>query len=81
MQYGVKLSREHPSETNYNFKNSYLKSIIFLDKNWTFYNIPIKIKIFRNQNNICLKDIENLAIILVPLIMIFSRGHAGQIKG
>ena len=27
------------------------------------------------------KDIENLAIILVPLIMIFSRGHTGQIKG
>ena len=29
----------------------------------------------------CLKDIENLAIILVPLIMILSRGHTGQIKG
>ena len=28
-----------------------------------------------------LKDIENLAIILVPLIMILSRGHTGQIKG
>ena len=27
------------------------------------------------------KDIENLAIILVPLIMILSRGHTGQIKG
>ena len=27
------------------------------------------------------KDIENLAIILVPLIMILSRGHSGQIKG
>ena len=26
-------------------------------------------------------DIENLAIILVPLIMILSRGHTGQIKG
>ena len=26
------------------------------------------------------KDIENLAIILVPLIMILSRGHTGQIK-
>ena len=28
-----------------------------------------------------LKDKENLAIILVPLIMILSRGHTGQIKG
>ena len=28
-----------------------------------------------------LKDIEKLAIILVPLIMILSRGHTGQIKG
>ena len=28
-----------------------------------------------------LKGIENLAIILVPLIMILSRGHTGQIKG
>ena len=27
------------------------------------------------------KGIENLAIILVPLIMILSRGHTGQIKG
>ena len=34
----------------------------------------IKLRIF-------LKDIENLAIILVPLIMILSRGHTGQIKG
>ena len=28
-----------------------------------------------------LKDKENLAIILVPLIMILSRGQTGQIKG
>ena len=28
----------------------------------------------------CLKDIEILAIILVPLIMSLSRGHTGQIK-
>ena len=27
------------------------------------------------------KDIEILAIILVPLIMTLSRGHTGQIKG
>ena len=54
MQYGIKLSTKHPFETNNNFENSYLKSIIFLKK-ITFYNIPIQIKIFRNQNNIGVK--------------------------
>ena len=29
MQYGFKLSTKHPSETNNDFENSYLKSIIF----------------------------------------------------
>ena len=29
MQYRIKLSTKHPSETNNNFENSYLKSIIF----------------------------------------------------
>ena len=33
MQYGILLSTKHPSETNNNFKNSYLKSIIVLVKN------------------------------------------------
>ena len=28
MQHGIKLSTKHPSETNNNFENSYLKSII-----------------------------------------------------
>ena len=55
MQYGIKLSTKHPSETKNNFENSYLKSIIFLVKNRTFYNIPIKIEIFCNQNSIGLK--------------------------
>ena len=55
MQYGFKLSTKHPSETNNNFENSYLKSISVLVKNKTFYNIPIKIKIFCNKNNIGLK--------------------------
>ena len=52
MQYGLLLSTNHPSETNNNnnFKNSFLKSIIFLVKNETFYN-----KIFCNQNDIGLK--------------------------
>ena len=54
MQYGIKLSTEHPSEINNNFENSYLKSTIF-NKNQSFYDIPIKIKIFRKQNNIGLK--------------------------
>ena len=47
--------QKHPPETNNNFEYSYLKSISFLVKNKTFYNIPIKIKIFCNKNNIGLK--------------------------
>ena len=43
MQYGLNLSTKHPSETNNNFENSYLKSIIVLVKYITFYNIPINI--------------------------------------
>ena len=34
MQYGIKLSTKHPSETNNNFENSYLKS--FFDKKYNF---------------------------------------------
>ena len=55
MQYGIKLSTEHPSETNNNFVISYLKSVIFLVKSITFYNISIKIEVFCNQNSIGLK--------------------------
>ena len=55
MQYGIKLSTKHPSETKNNFQNSYLKSIIFSVKNRTFYNILINIEIFCNQNSIGLK--------------------------
>ena len=55
MQYGIKLSTKHPYETINNFENCYLKSIIVLVKNKTFYNIPIKIKIFCYQNNIGIK--------------------------
>ena len=55
MQYGIKLSTAHRSETNINFKKSYLKSTHFLNKNERFYNIPVKIKIFRYQNNTGLK--------------------------
>ena len=54
-QYGIKRSTKHPSETNNNFENSYVKSTIFGVKNKTFYNIPIKVKIFCNQNDIGLK--------------------------
>ena len=54
MQCGIELSTKDPSETNNNFENSYLKSIIFTVKNRTFYNIPIKIEIFCNQNSIAL---------------------------
>ena len=55
MQYGIKLSTKHPSETNNNFENSYLKSVIFSVKSIIFYNIPMKIEIFCNQNSIDLK--------------------------
>ena len=55
VQYGIKLSTKHPSESKNKFSNSYLKSIIFLVKNRTFYNTPIKIEIFCNQNSIGLK--------------------------
>ena len=55
MQYGFKLSTKHPPETNNHLKKSYLKSISILVKNKTFYNIPIKIKIFCNDTNIGLK--------------------------
>ena len=55
MQYGIKLSTKHPSETNNNFENSYLKSVNVSVKGITFYNIPIKIDLFCNQNSIGLK--------------------------
>ena len=60
MQYVIKLSTKHLSETNNNFEISYLKSIVILVKNKTFYNIPIKIKIFCNQNKIGLKYFANI---------------------
>ena len=55
MQYGIKLSTKHLSETNNNFENSYSKSVFFSVKRIIFYNIPIKIEIFCNQNSIGLK--------------------------
>ena len=55
MQYGIKLSTKHPSETSNNFEDSYLKSVIFSVKSVTFYNIPMKIEIFCKQNSIDLK--------------------------
>ena len=50
VQYGIKLTTKHPSETNNSFEILYLKSIIFGKKIIIFYNIPIKI--FCCQNNI-----------------------------
>ena len=37
------FSKIYPSEIDNNSGNSYLKSIIYLVKNKTFYNIPNKI--------------------------------------
>ena len=60
MQYGNKLSTKHPSETNNNFENYYLKLTIFLNNNYTIYSIPINIKIFLNHNKIGLKHFANI---------------------
>ena len=61
MHYGIKLSTKHPSETNNNFVNSNLKSIIYLvKKKKKIYNIPIKIKIFHDRNNIIHKYFVNI---------------------
>ena len=61
MQYGFKLSTKHPPETNNHLKKSYLKSISFWE---TFYNIPIKIKIFCNKNNIGLKYFADIRLVM-----------------
>ena len=55
MQYGFKLSTKHPFETNYNFLKFLFKINQLFGKNKTVNNIPIKIKIFCNKNNIGLK--------------------------
>ena len=60
VHYEIKLSLKHPSETKNNFENSYLKSVIFSVKSITFYNIPIKIEIFCNQNSIGLKNFAEI---------------------
>ena len=60
MKYWIKLSAKHRSEVNNNFENSCFKSITFLVKHITFYNIPIKIQIFRHQNNNSLKYCANI---------------------
>ena len=62
MQYWFKLSTKQASETNNNFKNSYLKSIKYLVKNKPFYNIPIKIEIFCNENNTGLKYFADVRV-------------------
>ena len=65
MHYGFKLSTKHPPETNNHLKNSYLKSIRILAKNETFYNIPIKIKIFCIENNIGLKYFADIKLVII----------------
>ena len=55
MNYVIKLSTKHPSETNINFETLLSKINHFLVKSKTFYNIPIKIKTFCNQNYIGIK--------------------------
>ena len=57
VQYRIKLSTKRPAETNNNFENSNLKSVIFSVKSITFCNIPMKIEIFCNQNSIGLNSL------------------------
>ena len=64
MQYGIKLSTEHPSETNNKIEKSYLESVIFSVKSITFYNIPIKIEIFCNQKSIGLKYVAEIWFVM-----------------
>ena len=70
----------------------YSQSVMGLDdKNRVccFYHLFLSFWVQYKIHSLCfntdpiLKDIEKLAIILVPLslIMILSRGHTGQIKG
>ena len=49
VQYGIKLSTKHPSEINNNFETFLFKINPFKNKIRFFHNIPIKIKIFRNE--------------------------------
>ena len=42
VQYGIKLSTKHPSETNNNFENSHLKSIIFLYISFTIFQLRLR---------------------------------------
>ena len=69
MQNGIILSTKHPSDTNNNFENCYLKSIIILVKNKLFYNTPNEIKIFCYQNYIGVKYFADIrfGMILVQI--------------
>ena len=58
IQYGIKFSTKHPSETNKNFENSHLNSIIISVKIVLF---TIKIEIFCNQNRIGLKYFADIS--------------------
>ena len=46
MQYGIKVSSKHPSETKNNFENSYLKSIIFSVKIELFTIFQLRLRYF-----------------------------------
>ena len=46
MQYWIKLSTKHPSETNHNFENSSLKSIIFCIKIKLFTIFKLRLRYF-----------------------------------
>ena len=70
IQYGITLSAKHRSETNNNSENSNLKSIIFWVKNKTFYNVPMKIKIFCNQSDTILNYVADIRLLCMILVRI-----------
>ena len=46
MQYGIKSSTKHPSETDNNFEKSYLKSVIFSVKSIIFTIFQLRLRYF-----------------------------------
>ena len=64
-----------PLGLTYQIRIKTLASIVFKKK---FKKNPLNV--LGSKFDLGVKDIEILAIILVPLIMTLSRGHSGQMK-
>ena len=61
----------------YQIRIKTLASIVFKKINFSKQN---PLNVLGSKFDLGVKDIEILAIILVPLIMTLSRGHTGQMK-